>query len=118
MRRISPREAHDLMAQGWSYLDVRSELEFAVAHPREAINVPLGGGDFVEEVRDRFEEDARLVVGCATGVRSLIAAQQLIDAGFRNVVEQRAGMDGVRDAFGRLKERGWRDEGLPTASDD
>jgi rhodanese-related sulfurtransferase len=113
MRRISPREAHALMAEGYAYLDVRSSLEFALGRPEGALNVPLGGGDFVEDVRDLLGDHARVIVGCATGVRSLLAAQQLLQAGFEEVVEQRAGMDGVRDAFGRLKERGWRDEGLP-----
>jgi rhodanese-related sulfurtransferase len=114
MRRISPLEAHALMAEGYTYIDVRSPVEFALGRPRGAVNVPLGGGDFVEEVRDLLGDDARVIVGCATGVRSLVAAQQLLAAGFTDVLEQRAGMDGVRDAFGRLRERGWRDEGLPT----
>ncbi|MET0286620.1 MAG: rhodanese-like domain-containing protein [Polyangiales bacterium] len=113
MRRISAREAHELMGQGYVYLDVRSAVEFALGRPRGAINVPLGGGDFVEDVRDLLGDDARMIVGCATGVRSVVAAQQLLAAGFTDVLEQRAGMDGVRDVFGRLKERGWRDEGLP-----
>jgi rhodanese-related sulfurtransferase len=113
MRRISPREAHALMSEGYAYLDVRSAMEFALGRPKGAHSVPLGGGDFVEDVRDLLGDDARVIVGCATGVRSLVAAQQLLDAGFTDVLEQRAGMDGVRDAFGRLKERGWRDEGLP-----
>lgn len=101
------------MGEGYVYLDVRSAVEFSLGRPRGAINVPLGGGDFVEDVRDLLGDDARVIVGCATGVRSLVAARQLIDAGFGEVLEQRAGMDGVRDAFGRLKEPGWRDEGLP-----
>jgi rhodanese-related sulfurtransferase len=113
MRRISPREAEQRMGEGYAYVDVRSPVEFALGRPRGAINVPLGGGDFVEDVRDLLGDDARVIVGCATGVRSLVAAQQLLAAGFTDVLEQRAGMDGVRDAFGRLKERGWRDEGLP-----
>ncbi len=117
MRRISAREAHALLAEGYVYLDVRSALEFALGHPHGALNVPLGGGDFVEDVRDLLGDDARVIVGCATGVRSLVAAQQLLAAGFTDVLEQRAGMDGVRDAFGRVKERGWRAEGLPVDED-
>lgn len=123
MRRVSPREALELMtSQGFAYLDVRSPLEFAEAHPAGAVNVPLqrmhddellDDPGFVEAVRARFGPEQPLVVGCATGVRSLRAAALLAAGGFRHLVEQRAGMLGVRDAFGRLTERGWRDEGLP-----
>ena len=125
MRRVSPREAHELMTSaGFVYLDVRTAPEFAEGHPRGAHNVPLQhpGEDglvdnpaFVAQVRARFAPDDGIVVGCAAGVRSLRAARLLADSGFTNLVEQRAGMSGVRDAFGRVRERGWRDEGLPLA---
>lgn len=123
MRRVSPREAHELMVRdGYQYLDVRTDTEFAEGRPPGACNVPVAlqgeqglvpNPEFVAQVTSRFDRGARLVVGCAAGVRSLQAAQLLLDAGFVDVVEQRAGMSGVRDAFGRLRERGWRDEGLP-----
>lgn len=123
MRRVSPREAHELMVQsGYLYLDVRTETEFAEGHPKGALNVPLAqqgehglvpNPDFVAQVTSRVDPGALLVVGCASGVRSLQAAQLLMDAGFSDVVEQRAGLSGLRDPFGRVRERGWRDEGLP-----
>jgi len=53
------------------------------------------------------------VIGCASGVRSLRAAQQLIDAGFTCVVDQRAGWSGEKDAFGRTLSAGWSALGLP-----
>jgi rhodanese-related sulfurtransferase len=122
-RRISAREAHALLAQGYTYLDVRAVAEFDTGHPPGAYNVPLllpraGGGtsenvDFLRVVQALFPADAKIVVGCATGVRSLRAAQLLQGAGYANVLEQRAGMDGVRDAFGRTLEKGHRAEGLP-----
>jgi rhodanese-related sulfurtransferase len=63
-----------------------------------------------------FSHDAKIVVGCATGVRSLRAAELLAGAGFAEVVDQRAGMDGARGPFGNLVEPGWAAEGLPVAS--
>jgi len=50
-------------------------------------------------------------------VRSQLAARALLAAGFTDVVEQRAGHDGVKDAFGRLLEKGWAASGLPCASE-
>jgi len=125
MRRVSPREAHELMhREGFVYLDVRTPTEFAECHPRGAVNIPFAlvseqglapNPTFVSDVLARLEPSTALVVGCASGVRSLAAAELLAQAGFSRLVEQRAGLSGVRDPFGRIKERGWRDEGLPVA---
>lgn len=124
--RVSAREAHALLReQGYAYLDVRSVPEFDTGHPEGAYNVPwaepaaAGMRDnprFLAEVEALFEKSAPLVVGCASGVRSLRAAQLLRERGFARVVELRAGMDGVRDAFGRVKEKGYRAESLPLAT--
>lgn len=123
MKRVSPREAHALITDhGYAYLDVRTVEEFEQGHPAGAYNVPLKlmtangmveNPHFLEEVRAVFAPDARLVVGCAAGVRSLAAGTLLGANGYTDVVDQRAGMDGVRDAFGRVREPGWRAEGLP-----
>jgi hypothetical protein len=43
------------------------------------------------------------------------AATQLLEAGFTNVADQRAGFSGVRDAFGRTLEKGWSASGLPVS---
>jgi rhodanese-related sulfurtransferase len=67
---------------------------------------------FVDVVKQHFGAEARIVVGCAMGVRSGKAARLLMDAGYTNVVEQKSGFDGSRDAFGR-KSPGWRDCKLP-----
>ena len=79
---------------------------------------PEGAGmrenpEFLAQVAALFGPEQRLVVGCQSGVRSLKAAQLLLQHGYANLVEQRAGMEGVRDPFGRVKEKGWRAEGLP-----
>ena len=112
-----------MQRDGYRYLDVRTAAEFAEAHPAGACNVPFAlpgeqglvpNRAFVDQVLARFDRGTKLVVGCATGVRSLEAARLLSEQGFEHVIEQRAGMHGVRDPFGRVRERGWRDEGLPT----
>ncbi len=113
--------------QGYVYIDVRTPEEVELGAPRGAYNVPLElitpegterNRDFVRVMRGAFAVDDKLVIGCATGVRSLRAAQLLVDAGFTQVVDQRAGMAGAKDAFGRLVERGWQALGLPIAEID
>jgi rhodanese-related sulfurtransferase len=116
--RISPVEAHAKLSDGWTYVDVRTTQEFEAGHPAGALNVPLShregpNPDFVHVMKAVFANDARLVLGCKAGVRSLRAAQALVAAGFTNVIDQRAGWDGVRSPFGQLVEPGWLQNGLP-----
>ena len=121
--RISPREASEKIAAGWIYVDVRTTEEFEAGHPAGALNVPIShagpGGmapnpDFLSAMKGAFALDARIVVGCKSGGRSLRAAQALVADGFTSVVDQRAGWDGARGPFGQEAEPGWLRAGLPT----
>lgn len=122
MKRISPKEAKALMDEGWTYVDVRSEPEFEQGHPAGAVNIPLmhagpsgmmPNPDFLQVVEGVLPKDSRLVIGCQAGGRSLRAAQLLESAGYRQVVDQRAGYGGARDGMGRVAEAGWAGEKLP-----
>jgi rhodanese-related sulfurtransferase len=121
--RISPKEASDKLAEGWTYVDVRTTQEFEAGHPPGAVNVPImhasGGGmtpnpDFVRVMNAAFTKDAKIVVGCKAGSRSLRAAQTLLAEGFTSIVDQRAGWDGARSPFGEITEPGWSRAGLPS----
>src|SRR5712671_835262 len=121
VRRVSPLEAKRLVDEGYTYVDVRTVEEFDIRHPAGALNVPLASAHphdtgFLAVMRRFFGLDAKIVVGCATGVRSQRAARMLAEAGFLEVVDQRAGLDGARSPFGALVEPGWKAAGLPTAS--
>jgi len=125
MIRISPKEAHEKMIAGYTYVDVRTPEEFAAGHPTGAFNVPIalsGAGSmspnphFLAVMRAHFTLDAKLIVGCAGGGRSMRAAQALEGAGFLSVVDQRAGFVGAKDAFGQIVELGWSRCDLPIES--
>ncbi len=120
--RVSPQEASEKLTEGWTYVDVRTPQEFEAGHPAGAVNVPFmlagGGGmtpnpDFARAMMATYPKDARLIVGCKTGVRSLKAAHALVAEGFTTVVDQRAGWDGARSPFGQVAEPGWSRAGLP-----
>ena len=112
--RISPAEAHAKMTgEGFTYVDVRTPDEFAAGHPAGAVNIPLGE-TFVADMNARFPNDAKIILGCRSGNRSLRAQSLLVAAGFTNVLEQRAGWDGARGAFGEIVEPGWKCAGLPS----
>lgn len=121
--RYSPAEAQKLIAdEGYVYVDVRTEAEYAAGHPVASLNVPVmnagPGGmspnpDFVRVMNGLFAKDAKLVVGCRSGVRSMRAAELLVAAGFTGVVDQRAGFEGPKDPAGKTLEAGWGPAGLP-----
>lgn len=115
--RVSPEEARDLLASGYTYIDVRTEAEFEAGHVPGALNVPyqtkgVANADFVPVITAAFTKEAPLLIGCQTGSRSLKAARDLAQAGFTNLRELRTGFGGSRDAFGR-PEPGWSKAGLP-----
>lgn len=122
MTRVSPAEALDMQKQGWTYLDVRSTPEFEAGHPQGAVLVPfLEAGAagmtrnpaFLDQVKARFPLDTPLILGCASGGRSLTAAKLLAEAGYTRLVDQRCGFAGARGPDGQVTEKGWKDAGLP-----
>jgi rhodanese-related sulfurtransferase len=122
VKRVTPPEAAALLAEGWSYLDVRSIPEFEGGHPTGAANVPLlhlengrmaPNPDFQRVVSANFAKDANIVVGCKAGGRSLQAAGLLEAAGYTSVIDMRGGFHGEHDAMGRVACAGWAESKLP-----
>lgn len=125
IQRVPPDEAAALLEQGWTYVDVRSIPEFEQGHPAGAYNVPFQhksargltpNPDFLAAMKAAFPADARLVLGCRSGARSLRAAELLAKSGYTSVVDMRGGFSGERDAAGRVACEGWQARGLPVAS--
>ena len=121
--RVSPKEAQDLLARGYRYVDVRSIPEYEAGHPVGAYNLPLmhfapGRGmspnpDFAAVFEKHFAKTDELIVGCKTGNRSLRAAELLAGMGYTAVVDMRGGFEGERDALGRTACAGWKECALP-----
>ncbi len=121
--RVSAREAARMLAEGYQYIDVRSVPEYATGHPAGAHNIPVAepgraglepNPRFLPLMEALYPKDAKLLIGCQVGQRSLRAARMLVAAGYRDVHDVRPGMSGVKDPFGRVLEPGWVAEGLPT----
>lgn len=125
-RSVNPQQAHDLMKQDqeFVYVDVRSEQEFAAGHPEGAINLPIafmsGGGmaanpDFVRVATAKLKKDAKLLVGCKMGGRSMRACEVLSGAGFTNLVNVDGGFSGRGDGPDAPTRGGWSGAGLPVS---
>ncbi|KAM7261266.1 hypothetical protein ACFE04_026741 [Oxalis oulophora] len=90
---------HLVESSGYVYLDVRTVEEFDKGHPlvvteKKTLNIPymfntpegrVKNPDFLKEISSACKEDDLLVVGCQSGVRSLSAAADLLNAGFKVV---------------------------------
>ncbi|RYZ05982.1 MAG: rhodanese-like domain-containing protein [Myxococcales bacterium] len=120
-KSVSPEEAAALLAEGYVYVDVRSEPEFEAGHVPGALNVPLlnqgptglvANPEFLSVMQQAFGSAEKLVVGCKAGGRSKKAVDQLSAAGFSELSDMSAGWDGARDAFGQVVP-GWSKRGLP-----
>jgi rhodanese-related sulfurtransferase len=118
---VLPEDAQTRMADGWIYVDVRSEPEFEQGHPPGALNVPLlhasPGGmqpnpEFLQVMQSAFGTDEKLLLGCRSGKRSRQAAEMLIRHGYTRLADLVTGWEGTRDDFGRPMP-GWRPKGLP-----
>ncbi len=121
IKSVTPEEAAALLAEGYVYVDVRSEPEFEAGHVPGALNVPLlhqgpaglvPNPEFLAVMQQAFAQGEPLVVGCKAGGRSKKAADALAQAGFQDLSDMSAGWDGSRDAFGRVVP-GWSKKELP-----
>ena len=117
IRKVSPKEASELQTQGYTYVDVRSEVEFAQGHPKGSVNIPFAhkvstgmspNGDFLKVFEANYPKDAKLIIGCLSGGRSARAADALAAVGYSELIDQRAGFGGSQS------EAGWVNAGLAT----
>src|SRR6478736_1410517 len=89
---VDPSEVKPLVGNGVPIIDVREGEEFAIAHLPGAKHVPRG---YLESridnaVRDRKQ---RVILYCATGQRSALAAHTLkTELGFEDVVSMKGGI--------------------------
>ena len=105
IREVDPRDVHDLLASPGSavIVDVREPHEFEESHIRGARHVPRGNLEArIEEVAP--DRQGRVVLYCAAGNRSALAAQTLQSAlGYENVESMAGGIT-------LWKERGYEVE--------
>ena len=68
-------------------VDVRSKLEFWFGHLPGAVCIPVDRISEGLHALNGISADSRILVYCASGNRSRLAAEELATAGYRNVVD-------------------------------
>lgn len=108
---ITVTQAQEELAQGKTglLLDVREPAEYEKGHIPEALPAPRGMLEWYADSTTPYakpelisKKDARIIVACASGGRSLLAAQTLKSMGYSDVVSLAGGFNE------------WAKQGLPT----
>lgn len=98
IREVTPEEAKVEFDQGIIFVDVREPTETADGHIEGARLIPRGLLEL--RIEDQVpKKDARIVVYCAGGTRSALAALSMQQIGYTDVVS-------MSDGF-----RGWKNQG-------
>lgn len=77
--------------QNYVFVDVRTKEEFDDAHVENSIHIPY------DEMEERYKEllshkDENILLICRSGVRSQIAAQILLEKGFKKLYNLEGGL--------------------------
>lgn len=102
VREVSPREAIAMRDGHTVFLDVREPTEWNLFRIPGAVHVPLGV--LPEQIGGSVPRDARVVVYCARGNRSALAADLLQEMGYESVSSLATGVSGWMDAGGELEQ--------------
>ncbi len=125
-KNVTPPQAKELLdgGEGWIYVDVRTEAEFAAGHPAGAFNLPVAIGtppqlamnpEFLAVLKANWKKEQKLVFGCAAGGRSARACEFAAHAGYGALANVTGGFHGARSPLG-VVEKGWAAHGLPVES--
>lgn len=68
-------------------IDVREEDEYNSGHIKDAINIPLDNISKIE-----YDKDTKIILYCASGIRSTEAAKELSDLGYTNIYNLDGGL--------------------------
>ena len=94
IREVSPREVLDMINRNETvvYLDVREPNEWNLGHLPNAMHLPRG--NLESNIEARVGRDETVVIYCARGNRSALAADTLQQMGYENVSSMADGWGG------------------------
>jgi rhodanese-related sulfurtransferase len=84
---VTPREVQD--GEELVLIDIREQNEWNLGHPAPAMYI--GRGVLESQIEAKVPRDARVVLSCASGNRSALAAVTLREMGYTNVASMAGG---------------------------
>lgn len=105
--RIAEKSAKEIVAmratdESIRFLDVREPNEWNLGRVKGAIHIPRG--NLESRVEALIPRDCRVVVYCAQGNRSTLAADTMRIMGYTSVISMRDGWSGWIDAEGEIED--------------
>ena len=101
VREVSPREAMGETGFNVTFLDVREHNEWNLGHIPGALHIPRG--TLEGKVETLIPRDSKVVIYCASGNRSALAADTLQQMGYQNVASMSQGFRGWVEAGGEVE---------------
>lgn len=86
---VTAEEAKKLRKKDVIFVDVRTEREYQNGHIKNAQHIPLN--ELTKRI-DEIPKNSKIIVVCASGMRSARGTIQLLKAGFSDVVSLKGGM--------------------------
>ena len=100
---VAPEQVREMQARGERvvYLDVREPNEWNLGRLPHAIHLPRG--NLESKVEALIERNQRVVIYCARGNRSALAALTMKQLGYENVASMARGFQGWADISGDVE---------------
>src|SRR3954464_6880800 len=99
---VTPEQVRDMQARGDKvvYLDVREPNEWNLGRLPQAIHLPRG--NLETKVEGLIDRNQKVVIYCARGNRSALAALTMKQMGYENVSSMARGFHGWADISGEV----------------
>ena len=103
IREVTPQQVKEMRARGESaiYLDVREPNEWNLGHLPGAMHIPRG--TLETKVEMAIPRDRKVVIYCAGGNRSALAADTMQQMGYQDVVSMSGGFTGWAQSGGDVE---------------
>jgi rhodanese-related sulfurtransferase len=103
IEEVTPEQVRDMQARGERvvYLDVREPNEWNLGRLPQAVHLPRG--NLETKVEALIDRNQKVVIYCARGNRSALAALTMQQMGYENVASMARGFQGWADINGEVE---------------
>jgi rhodanese-related sulfurtransferase len=101
IREVSARDAVNNPEPGVIYFDCREPNEYALGHIPGAVFIPRG--NIETKVEAAIPRNRRILIYCASGNRSALAAETMQQMGYKDVASMSGGFRGWVEAGGAVE---------------